>query len=180
MYGARHGAITSFHQRMNASTAYVVNHADDRGVDMLTDRNGRRTNMPRYKFKLNDDSGGVEDGFGVNLPNGEIAQRYACDVVRELMDHRERKTRHWRLEVYQDNGEKVFDIPFAKLDQALDGLHPQSRALVKLCAQQVRSLKDAYDDASLTWREARSLVARSRGKPYLAVDHGRKVIRDRS
>jgi uncharacterized protein DUF6894 len=138
------------------------------------------TNMPGYKFKLNDDSGGVEDDFGVNLPNVEIAHHYACDVVRELMDHRERKTRHWRLEVYQDNGEKVFDIPFAELDQTLDGLRPQSRALVALCALQVRALKDTHYDASLTRREARSLVARSRGKPYLAVDHGRKVIRDRS
>jgi hypothetical protein len=34
--------------------------------------------------------------------------------------------------------------------------------------------------ARLTGREAGSLVARSRGKPYLAADRGRKVIRDNS
>jgi uncharacterized protein DUF6894 len=170
MYGARHGAITSFHQRMNASTAYVVNHADDRDVDMLTGRDKRRTNMPRYKFKLNYGTGGVEDDLGVNLPNGEIAHRYACDVVRELMDHRERKTRHWRLEVYQDNGEKVFDIPFAKLDQALDGPRPQRQALVKPRAQQVRSVKDC----NVTRRQARS-----RGKLYLVVDIGSRTASPR-
>jgi uncharacterized protein DUF6894 len=124
--------------------------------------------MPRYKFKLNDDSGGIEDDFGVNLPNSEIAHRYACDVVRELMDHRERKTRHWRLEVYQDNGEKIFDIPFATLDQTFDGPRPQSR-----------TRKDARYDAGLTPRQSLSPAARSRAKPYLATDHGRKVIRDR-
>jgi hypothetical protein len=143
-----------------------VNHADDRGVDMLTDRDRRRTNMPRYKFKLNYGSGGVEDDFGVNLPNGEIAHRYACDVVRELMDHRERKTRHWRLEVYEDNGEKIFDIPFAELEQTLDDLHPQRQAPVKPCAQQVRAVKDC----NVTRRQARS-----RGKLYLVVDNGSRT-----
>jgi len=136
--------------------------------------------MPKYKFKLSDDSGGVEDDFGVSLPNAEIAYRYACDVARELMDHRERRVRHWRLDVYEDNGEKVFEIPFASVDQTLDHLTPDCRAAVEQCAQRIRSLKDVYYDATLTRRESQSLVARSRGKPYLAADRGRKVIRDRS
>ena len=134
--------------------------------------------MPKYKFKLSDDSGGVEDDFGVSLPNAEIAHSYACDVVRELMGRRERSTRHWRLDVYEDNGEKVFEIPFANVDQTLDHLRPDYRAAVEQCAQRIRSLKDVYYDAALTRRESQSLVARSRGKPYLATDRGRKVIRD--
>ena len=136
--------------------------------------------MPTYKFKLIDDGEGVEDDVGVDLPDAEIAYRYACDVARELMDHRERKTRHWRLDVYKENGEKVFDIPFVKLDRTLDSLAPESRKLVEQCAQRFRSLKDVYSDATFTRRESQSLVARSRGKPYLAADRGRKVIRDRS
>ena len=94
------------------------------------------------------------------------------------MDRRERGTRHWRLDVYKDNGEKVFEIPFAKLDQTLDHLRPDTRELVELCAQHIRSLKDVCYDASLTLRESQALVAR--WKPYLAADHGRKLIRDRS
>jgi len=47
-------------------------------------------------------------------------------------------------------------------------------------SQIIRSLKDALHAATLTGREARSLVARSRGMPYLAVDRGRKVTRDNS
>jgi hypothetical protein len=147
---------------------------------MLTARKPGGVHMPTYKFKLSDDSGGVEDDFGVDLPNAEIAYRYACDVARELMDHRERRTRHWRLDVYEDNGEKVFEIPFAKLDQTLNHLRPDTRELVELCAQLIRLLKDVCYDASLARRESQALVARSRGKPYLAADHGRKVIRDRS
>jgi hypothetical protein len=136
--------------------------------------------MPRYTFKLRDDDHGLEDDFGVSLPNTEIAHSYACDVVRELMDHREQRTRHWRLDVYEDNAEKVFEIPFASVDQTLDHLTPDYRAAVERCAQRIRSLKDVYYDATLTRRESQSLVARSRGKPYLVADRGRKVIRDRS
>lgn len=51
--------------------------------------------MLRYTFKLRDDGGRVEDDVGVNLPNAEVACRYACDVVLELMNCRELRTRHW-------------------------------------------------------------------------------------
>jgi hypothetical protein len=135
--------------------------------------------MPTFKFKLSDDSDGVEDDFGVSLPNTEIAYRYACDVVRELMHHREQKTRHWHLAVYHD-GEKIFDIPFVKLDHTLDHLNPDSRGLVEQGAQRIRSVRDLWNEAKLTRQESRSLVAQSRGKPYLAAERGRKVIRDRS
>jgi len=134
--------------------------------------------MSRYTFKLADDDAGVEDDAGISLPNAEIAYRYACDVVHELMDHRERSTRHWRLDVYQDNGAKVFEILFARLDQTLDHLRPDYRAAVEQHAQRIRLLKDVISDATLTWRESQSLVARSRGKPYIAAIQGKKVIRD--
>jgi hypothetical protein len=134
--------------------------------------------MQRYTFKLADDGGGIEDDTGVNLPNTESAYGYACDVARELMHHREQRTRHWRLDVYQDNGEKAFEIPFASLDQTLDHLSGEVRESVERTAWRVRSLTDTYEAAKVTVREAKSLVARSRGKPYLAADHGQKIIRD--
>ncbi len=76
--------------------------------------------MPKYTFKLSDDHGGVEDDVGVNLPDAEIAYSYACDVVHELMKGREPTTRSWRLDVYENEQEKVFEIPFAALDPTLD------------------------------------------------------------
>src|SRR5262249_52751256 len=157
---------------------YVVNR-DRAARDALSVRGpSAEALMPRYTFKLSDDDDGVEDDFGVSLPNAEIAYSYACDVVRELMDHREQSTRHWRLDVYQDNDEQVFGIPFVKLDDTLDHLPLDTRALVERNAQRIRSLKDVYYDATLTQRESQSLVACSRGKPYLAADRGRKIIRD--
>ena len=107
-----------------------------------------------------------------------MAYRYACDVVLELMNCRELRTRHWQLDVHDGEGKRVFEIPFVELDPTLSHLRAEERALVEHGSQVIRSFKDALHAASLTRREARSLVARSRGRPYLAADRGRKVIRD--
>jgi hypothetical protein len=134
--------------------------------------------MPRYTFRLRDDDTGVEDDTGVSLPDDDVAYRYACDVVHELMQRREQHTRSWQLQVYEAEERKVFEIPFARLDPTLDHLSAPLRDLVELNAQRVRSLKDTLCATRLTVQEATSLVARSRGKPYLAVVRGRKIIRD--
>ena len=58
--------------------------------------------MPRYTFRLRDDDTGQEDDTGVSLLDDEIAYRYACDVVHELMQRREQHTRSWQLEVFEE------------------------------------------------------------------------------
>ena|SRR5690242_17913503 len=63
--------------------------------------------MPRYTFKLFDDSGAVEDDVGVSLPTAEVAYRYACDVALELMNCRELRTRHWQLDVYEGDADRT-------------------------------------------------------------------------
>ncbi len=67
-----------------------------------------------------------------------------------------------------------------RVDPTLNHLTSEQRELVEHNSRLLRSLRNAVHAASLTGREARSLVARSRGKPYLAADRGRKVIRDNS
>jgi hypothetical protein len=134
--------------------------------------------MPRYTFKLKDDESGVEDENGVDLPSQQVAYCYARDVVYELMYRRELHTRHWQLEVYEDNDEKVFEIPFASLDPTLDHLTHEQRALVEHGARQIGAVKEAFYALSLTRQETHALIALSRGEPYLAARAGRKIIRD--
>lgn len=62
----------------------------------------------------------------------------------------------------------------------LDHLIPELRELVEHNSRLIRSHKDAVYAARLSEHEAKSLVARSRGRPYLADDRGRRVIRDNS
>ncbi len=133
--------------------------------------------MPIYTFKLRDGSGSIDDEAGVRLPTREDALSYGYDVARELMSCREQKTRHWRLDVYEDGGECVFTIPFARIDPTLNHLMPELRSMVERSCDRLRALNEVMAEAQVTVREARALVARSRGKPYLAAYAGRKTIR---
>ena len=134
--------------------------------------------MPTYTFRLLDDGGGVADDLGLGLPDTKAAYSYARDVALELMDHREATTRSWRLDVYENGAEKVFEILFASVDETLNHLKPDNRKLVETTAMRRRLLQDTLDAAWITCRETQALLARSRGKLYLAADHGQKTIRD--
>lgn len=134
--------------------------------------------MPLYTFELRDGSCGIADTAGVSFADRDQALDYAYDVIRELMSCCERETRTWRLDVYEDHDRRVFEIPFSRLDETLDHLDPRLRRKIEDLCNRSRSLREACSAASATVRESRALVARSRGKPYLAIDRGQQVIRE--
>ena len=97
--------------------------------------------MATYTFQLKDGSCGITDGAGVDLPDREHARRYAHDVARELMSGREAETRFWPLDVYEDNNERILEIPFASIDRTLDHLVQNCERLWRDCAIVVDPLK---------------------------------------
>jgi hypothetical protein len=114
----------------------------------------------------------------MNLPDHSSALGHARTVVRELMRGREAQTRCWRLSVYDHSSRKLFKIPFANLDRTLDHLMPDLQSMVADLSDLVRSLREVVAAASVTMRGSRALVARSRGRPYLAAQSGKRTIRD--
>jgi uncharacterized protein DUF6894 len=135
--------------------------------------------MPVYTFKLHDGCDGVEDEAGTSLRDQDIALRYAHDVVHELMKGRELETRCWRLDVFEEGSvEPIHQIPFAHMDTSLDHLTPRSRDMVEAMAERQRVLGEVLHTVEATIQESRALVARARGKPYLASRFGKPVIRD--
>lgn len=133
--------------------------------------------MPTYTFELHDRAGGSRDEAGVLLRDRDRAFHYACDVVRELMRGRELETRSWRLDVHESGQGQVFGLAFADHDPTLDHLTPHLRTMVeRICAKR-GAFADALHMAKATVRESRALVARSRGKPYVATVLGKPVIR---
>jgi len=133
--------------------------------------------MPTYTFELKDGSSGIYDGIGIHLPERGHALQYAHDVARELMSCREVQTRFWRLDVYEDNATRVFEIPFATIDPTLDHLVPELRTTMERLCERRRALAEATYAALVTMRESRALVALSRGKPYLVTYAGDRTIR---
>jgi hypothetical protein len=135
--------------------------------------------MPVYTFKLRDGRGGVEDATGIQLPRRDSAIHYAHDVVHELMRRRELETRSWRLDVYEaEDNSPICEIPFASVDSSLDHLTPKFRTLVESMSERKRLLSDVVHTVKSTIQESRALVARARGKPYLASRFGKPIIRD--
>jgi hypothetical protein len=135
--------------------------------------------MPQYTFALRDGTRPVEDGSGVPLPDRESAIGYAENVALELMRGCEAETRIWRLDVFDQNGEVVSQIPFASLDPCLAHFLPAIRQQIIDFGERRRELMEAMHRARATMLEARALVARSRGKPYLASHMGEPTIVER-
>ena len=133
--------------------------------------------MPIYNFELDDGVCRTKDETGVQLPDHKRALQYARAVVRELMEGHVAHTRSWRLDVYGEEGGRIFEIPFASVDWTLDHLDPELRMIVTELSDRVRSLREVIAATNVTLRESRALVARSRGKPYLAAQSGKRTIR---
>lgn len=132
--------------------------------------------MPVYTFNLRDGSDGIADREGIALPDPDRAMDYALWVIRELLQGNELEARQWQLDVYEDGRELIFSIPFASVDHSLDHLAPLLRLKLETCCNRARSLKEAMSAARATVLESRAVVARSRGRPYLAAVRGRKTI----
>jgi hypothetical protein len=133
--------------------------------------------MPIYTFTLRDGTDGVVDETGVRLAGEDCAIQYGNDVVRELMKNRELETRSWRLDIYEDRDSGICQIPFAAVDPTLNHLEPKFRTAVEDLSERRRQLSEALHAVNATVTESRALVARSRGKPYLASRFGRETIR---
>jgi Domain of unknown function (DUF6894) len=134
--------------------------------------------MPNYRFALRDGQGDIDAAAAVLFADPTDALRYAQTVVHELMRSREAETRTWRLDVYDEGGECVIALPFASLDPTLDHLRPEFRAMVEKFCDRRRAVDEAVHAVEATVRESRALVARSRGKFYVAARAGEKTIRD--
>jgi hypothetical protein len=89
---------------------------------------------------------------------------------------REKQIRSWCLEIYED-GVRVHELLFASVDPTLDNLQPRLRATVEEASGKKRAFRDALAAVPETLRESRALVARSRGKPYLATVAGKPTVK---
>jgi hypothetical protein len=131
--------------------------------------------MPLYYFNLQDGAAGIADPDGTDLVDPAAAMVHAHEVVLELMAHVEARTRHWLLDICDDSGMHLFEVPFVGIDRTIDHLEPQTRHLIEEACVKRRELASAIFDARANIRRARILVARSRRTPHLVTDRGRQI-----
>src|SRR6516164_11843846 len=104
-------------------------------------RESVRGEMPIYSFKLRSDENVFADDAGVSLPNPKLAYHYACDVVRELMRHRESETGLWRST--SNRREKFSIFPLQRSTPPSKPFPENWRRVVEQLWQRVRSLQGA-------------------------------------
>ena len=129
--------------------------------------------VPTYCFHLKTGSDGtIVDTYGTDLPDDRSAREHAEAIARELMAHREPRTRSWRLDVRDNDGLPCFDLLFARFDDTLSHLTPDLRiSLETLCASSA-SFTEAIHAMKLTLLDIKATIARAEGALYLAAVNG--------
>ena len=92
------------------------------------------------------------------------ASERAAQLARELMRQSEVKRSHWQLDVCDERGKVLFNLPFAGVDRTIDHLRPRTRQLVEDLCQNRRKLAEAVFEARLLILSSRATLARSKGK----------------
>jgi hypothetical protein len=128
--------------------------------------------MPTYFFNLKTPAGTIRDPDGTDLPDELSAREHARLVACELMQHRQLRTRSWRIDLCDSEGRLCLDLLFASVDDSMGHLTPELRRSVEdLCAKS-SSLSEMIRALRLTIIEVQGTIARSEGAPYIAAVNG--------
>jgi len=133
--------------------------------------------MRRYYFQLKDGYRGFADHSGVRLPSDDAAREHAHRVAAELMKNREQKARHWRIAVRDEHGKTLFEVPFIAIDGTLSHLSPPLKKAMEELSQRCYALREAIAAARTVQIQAKAVMAKSRGRPHLAADHGEEIVK---
>ena len=131
--------------------------------------------MQAFYFHLCAGDYRILDEEGEWLPDARAARDHAIQVVRELMRARESRTRHYRLDVCDEDGGLVAELPFATVDPTLNHLQTDLKRLVERLSETRREFYETLVDTDHLRLELRAMRFRARGKPYLITRKGERV-----
>jgi hypothetical protein len=128
--------------------------------------------MPTYFFHLKTPAGAIRDPDGTDLPDELSAREHARLVACELMQHRQLRTRSWRIDVCDTEGRLCLDLLFASVDDSMGNLTPELRSSVENLYAKSASLSEAINAIKLTLAQVKGTIARSERAPYVAAING--------
>ena len=131
--------------------------------------------MQAFYFHLRAGDHRILDEEGEELPDARAARDHAIQVVRELMRARESRTRHYRLDVCDQDGGLVAEVPFATVDPTLNHLQTDLKRLVERLTDTRREFYETLVDTDRLRLELRAMRFRLRGKPYVVARKGQRV-----
>lgn len=121
--------------------------------------------MSTYFYNLQTLDGIIRDPEGMDFPSRYLAWEYGRMIARELMQHRESATRSWRLDVYDGEGTRCFDVLFATVDDSVLCLPADLRHSVQDMHAKSASLIEAIHGTRLMMSQLRATMARAERLP---------------
>ncbi|HVT54974.1 MAG TPA: hypothetical protein VHD34_02840 [Xanthobacteraceae bacterium] len=128
--------------------------------------------MPKFFFHLVHDGAAVADRDGAELADEQAAEQHALQVAQELLVHNEIRKRHWAIDVRDEVGQPLLEIPFASIDHTIAHLPLDRRELIERTSRNRRELQKAVAETRRLLRQSRAARARAHGKPYLVTEGG--------
>ena len=132
--------------------------------------------MPVFSFKLHASGVVIDDFEGTCLPDADAAYEEACQLARELMRNRERQTWHWRFETCDSDGNVLSTLLFVDVDPTLDALDWRTREQVRRSSELSAEGERTLAKCRATILRSRAITAQLHGKPYLAAEHGHRLV----
>ena len=132
--------------------------------------------MPVIFFNLHASGPVIGDFDGTDLPDASAAYEEACHLARELMRNRERQTRHWQFETCDADGNVLSTLLFVDVDATLDGLDWRTRDEVRRLSEVFAALERTMAKCRATVLRSRAITAQFHGRPYLATEHGHRLV----
>jgi hypothetical protein len=117
--------------------------------------------MARYFFHLTSPDGSSKDDIGTELASAEAAYLAACDAALdmsyEMLRERRDPARH-TFEVADEQGQVVFEIPFAEVTRPAERRHPYDEVRASIQRHQDRASR-SLSELKTNFRRAQSLLS---------------------
>ena len=130
--------------------------------------------MPIFYFHLRDGKSGLLDNQGQELADAAAARAHAVQVARELMRSCELEKRHYLLDVCDEEGRVVAEVPFATVDPTLDHLQADLRNLVERLSETRREVGETLFSLQFLTLRLRALRG-ANWRPHLVAQGGQRI-----
>jgi hypothetical protein len=117
--------------------------------------------MPLFYFTLKAGQKTIPDPEGQELADMSAARLHALVVARQLMRHREKESRSWRIQVCDDYLQPLFEVFFAEIDESFEGTPQHLQAAIEDVARMVAALDDCMVAMRVTLSDARAILVRA-------------------
>jgi hypothetical protein len=117
--------------------------------------------MPLFYFALKTGRTTIPDPEGQELADEAAARLHARVVAQQLIRHREKDSRGWRIQICDDYLRPVSEVFFAEIDESFAAAPSQLQASIEDVTRMVAALDDSIVAMQATLTDARATLVKA-------------------